>query len=267
MLELAAYGFLGIGFIGYAIAGVLFIVWFFQSYPRVGSARYNCANVGFWVDHWWMVHPLANFVIPKLVMNEVDRMSNPEAGDPPIEDKWRSLPRLESSDMWWALFVSRLPDHGNRIELAANRRCERRGLCDRSGHACLWIGSDRRFRHGGRQDGPNVGERLHEPQQATYRTPIVAESSRRARLIYRRRTLDPRLRLGRVPRTDGALPQLRQGRVVPDRAETPQHTQDRGVGPRFRHLTSAGCILRRSAAGAMAIDVVERIAGGFTRCA
>jgi len=39
------------------------------------------------------------------VMNEVDRMSNPEAGDPPIGDRWRSLPRLESSDTWWGLFL------------------------------------------------------------------------------------------------------------------------------------------------------------------
>ena len=38
-------------------------------------------------------------------MNEVDRMSDPEAGDPPIGDRWKALPRLESSDMWWALFV------------------------------------------------------------------------------------------------------------------------------------------------------------------
>lgn len=103
--ETAAFGFLGIGFIGYAITGVLFIVWFFQAYRAAASRG---ATFRTWASGWtiggWFV-PLANFVIPKLVMNEVDRMSDPEAGDPPIGDRWKALPRLESSDMWWALFV------------------------------------------------------------------------------------------------------------------------------------------------------------------
>jgi len=103
--ETLAFGFLGIGFIGYAITGVLFLVWFFKVYR---SAASRGATGRTWASGWtiggWFI-PLANFVIPKLVMNEVDRMSNPDAGDPPIGDRWKTLPRLESSDMWWALFV------------------------------------------------------------------------------------------------------------------------------------------------------------------
>jgi hypothetical protein len=103
--ETTAYGFLGIGFIGYAATGVLFIIWFFQAYRAAASRGVTRQT---WASGWtiggWFI-PFANFVIPKLVMNEVDRMSNPEAGDPPIADRWRSLPRLEASDMWWALFV------------------------------------------------------------------------------------------------------------------------------------------------------------------
>jgi hypothetical protein len=103
--ETTAYGFLGIGFLGYAVTGVLFIIWFFQAYRAAASRG---ATTPTWASGWaiggWFI-PLANFVIPKLVMNEVDRMSNPQAGDPPIGDRWRSLPRLEASDMWWALFV------------------------------------------------------------------------------------------------------------------------------------------------------------------
>ncbi|MGB5381962.1 MAG: DUF4328 domain-containing protein [Acidimicrobiia bacterium] len=103
--ETLAFGFLGIGFIGYAITGVLFAVWFFKAY-RAAASRGATGRT--WASGWtiggWFI-PLANFVIPKLVMNEVDRMSNPEAGDPPIEERWRPLPRLEASDMWWALFV------------------------------------------------------------------------------------------------------------------------------------------------------------------
>ena len=103
--ETLAFGFLGIGFIGYAITGVLFVVWFFKAY-RAAASRGATSRT--WASGWaiggWFI-PLANFAIPKLVMNEVDRMSNPEAGEPPIEDRWKPLPRLESSDMWWALFV------------------------------------------------------------------------------------------------------------------------------------------------------------------
>jgi hypothetical protein len=103
--EAIAFGFLGIGLIGYAITGVLFVVWFFKAYRAAtsrGATRRTWAS-GWTIGGWFI--PLANFVIPKLVMNEVDRMSNPETGDPPIEDRWKPLPRLESSDMWWALFV------------------------------------------------------------------------------------------------------------------------------------------------------------------
>ena len=76
--ETAAFGFLGIGFIGYAITGVLFVVWFFQTYRAAASrgATFRTWASGWTIGGWFI--PLANFVIPKLVMNEVDRMSNPE---------------------------------------------------------------------------------------------------------------------------------------------------------------------------------------------
>ena len=103
--EATAFGFLSIALIGYLVTAVIFITWFFQSY-RAAQSRGATART--WAAGWaiggWVI-PFANFVIPKLVMNEVDRMSNPEAGDPPIGDRWRPLPRLESSDTWWGLFL------------------------------------------------------------------------------------------------------------------------------------------------------------------
>ena len=103
--EATAFGFLSIAFIGYLVTAVIFITWFFQAY-RAAASRGATART--WAAGWaiggWAI-PLANFIIPKLVMNEVDRMSNPEAGDPPIGDRWRSLPRLEASDTWWGLFL------------------------------------------------------------------------------------------------------------------------------------------------------------------
>jgi len=103
--EATAFGFLSIALIGYLVTAVIFITWFFQAY-RAAQSRGATART--WAAGWaiggWVI-PFANFVIPKLVMNEVDRMSNPEAGGPPIGDRWRSLPRLESSDTWWGLFL------------------------------------------------------------------------------------------------------------------------------------------------------------------
>ncbi len=103
--EATAFGFLSIALIGYLVTAVIFITWFFQAY-RAAQSRGATART--WAAGWaiggWVI-PFANFVIPKLVMNEVDRMSNPEAGGPPIGDRWRSMPRLESSDTWWGLFL------------------------------------------------------------------------------------------------------------------------------------------------------------------
>ncbi len=103
--EATAFGFLSIALIGYLITAVILITWFFHAY-RAGASRGATGRT--WAAGWtiggWVI-PLANFVIPKLVMNEVDRMSNPDAGDPPIEDRWKPLPRLETSDTWWGLFL------------------------------------------------------------------------------------------------------------------------------------------------------------------
>ena len=103
--EATAFGFLSIAVIGYLVTAIIFITWFFQAYRAAASRG---AGGRTWAAGWaiggWVI-PFANFVIPKLVMNEVDRMSNPEAGDPPIDDRWKSLSRLEASDTWWGLFL------------------------------------------------------------------------------------------------------------------------------------------------------------------
>lgn len=103
--EATAFGFLSIALMGYLITAVIFITWFFHAY-RAGASRGATGRT--WAAGWtiggWVI-PLANFVIPKLTMNEVDRMSNPDAGDPPIGGGWKPLPRLEASDTWWGLFL------------------------------------------------------------------------------------------------------------------------------------------------------------------
>ena len=91
--------------LGMWITGILFIIWLYKAYR---SAESRGATGRRWGPGWaiggWFI-PLANLVIPKMVVNETDRMSNPEAGEPPIEDRWKRLPRMRSSDAWWLLLL------------------------------------------------------------------------------------------------------------------------------------------------------------------
>lgn len=180
--ETVAFGFLGIGLIGYAITGVLFIVWFFKAYRAAASRGVTRRT---WASGWtiggWFV-PLANFAIPKLVMNEVDRMSNPDAGDPPIEDRWKSLPRLESSDMWWALFVlgSLSTAIGSNWQTSIDATTATPATATVSGYATATVilacglvaiaGSG----IAGARMVRNIGERLHEPPSTFYGAPASA---------------------------------------------------------------------------------------------
>jgi Domain of unknown function (DUF4328) len=99
---------------GYAIlatwaTGILFIVWFFQAYKSAESrgAAGRSWGAGWTIGSWFI--PLADLVLPKLVMNEVDRMSNPLTGPAPIETYWKAMRRLGISDLWWLLLVIGVP--------------------------------------------------------------------------------------------------------------------------------------------------------------
>lgn len=95
-----------VALLGTWISGVLFIIWFFQAYQSAESrgASGRTWGAGWTVGSWFI--PFANLVIPKLVLNEVDRMSNPlAAGDVPIDDRWKRLPRMVSSDLWYVSWL------------------------------------------------------------------------------------------------------------------------------------------------------------------
>jgi hypothetical protein len=101
-----ALGALGFAFLALLVTAVLFMVWSFQAYLAAqsrGATRRQWAS-GWTIGAWFI--PFANLVIPKLVMNEMDRMSNPAAGDPPIDDRWRPLGRMAISDFWWAAWIT-----------------------------------------------------------------------------------------------------------------------------------------------------------------
>ena len=90
-----------------AAAGVvLLIIWMFRSY-RLAEQRGPTGTT--WSAGWaiggWLI-PLAGIVIPKLVMNEIDRLSNPASGPDPIGDRWKGLPTQMLGHWWWALTIA-----------------------------------------------------------------------------------------------------------------------------------------------------------------
>jgi hypothetical protein len=89
--------------LGLIVTGVLFLTWFFQAYRAAmpGHERRRWGS-GWTIGAWFI--PFANFVIPKLVMNEIDRMSSADPGPDP--EAWMNEPRTPVSDLWWAAWVT-----------------------------------------------------------------------------------------------------------------------------------------------------------------
>lgn len=99
-------------FIALALAGLatlatagIFIAWSYQAYRAAASsgATENTWSPGWAIGAWFI--PLANLVMPRLVLGEMERMSHPAAGPPPIGDRWRGSPTDSIGRVWWVIFV------------------------------------------------------------------------------------------------------------------------------------------------------------------
>ncbi len=90
------------GLISLAVIGVT-AFWFRSAYI---SAESRGATRTSWSSGWavgsWFI-PMASYVIPKLVVNEIDRMSRSELVEP-IRDSWKGMSRSIVSDWWWGVF-------------------------------------------------------------------------------------------------------------------------------------------------------------------
>ena len=89
----------------YLVSGILMIVWTNQAY-KAAEARGAIGRR--WSSGWavgaWFI-PFANLVIPKLVINEIDRMAD-ERLEEPIGTAWQQSRRSPLSDWWWGLYVA-----------------------------------------------------------------------------------------------------------------------------------------------------------------
>ena len=91
-----------------AVLAVLFLVWMNHAYKAAASLG---ATGQRWSPPWavggWFL-PLANLVIPKLVMNEIDRMSSPVNGRAPIDQRWVAAPLHTIGRWWWGALIAGL---------------------------------------------------------------------------------------------------------------------------------------------------------------
>lgn len=84
------------------VTGILAVIWWYQAY-RVVEASGTTGRK--WSSGWavggWFI-PFANLIIPKLVLNEVERvLTATEEG----ATEWRHRRISATTNWWWALFV------------------------------------------------------------------------------------------------------------------------------------------------------------------
>jgi hypothetical protein len=86
-----------------AVVAVLVIMWWYQAYRAIEAAP---ALGRSWSPGWaiggWFI-PVASLVIPKLVLNEIDRVSSAAEEGDAVE--WRGRRTLGMTNWWWALWV------------------------------------------------------------------------------------------------------------------------------------------------------------------
>jgi hypothetical protein len=87
-------------------ASILLIVWLYQAYRSVeGRGATGTRWSRGWALGAWVI-PFANFVLPKLVVNEVDRLSHPDVGADPIGTRWKPIGVMMVGHWWWALTIA-----------------------------------------------------------------------------------------------------------------------------------------------------------------
>lgn len=102
--EQASEGLLGVFSLVALVVAVLTIIWWYQAYQTVED-RAPLLEGRSWSAGWaiggWFI-PIANLIIPKLVLNEIDRASSSlDVGLP----TWKEHRLAPASNWWWASWV------------------------------------------------------------------------------------------------------------------------------------------------------------------
>jgi hypothetical protein len=90
------------------VTGAVVLVWTFQT-SRAFDARGASGRRwrGAWTIGAWFI-PFASFVLPKLVYNELEKISQVPFTGADIGTRWKEEQRSTLSDLWWLLWVAGL---------------------------------------------------------------------------------------------------------------------------------------------------------------
>ena len=95
----------GLALVLLIVTGVLVITWTYSSSKSL-DARGPIGRRwrGPWTIGSWLI-PFANLVLPKLVFNEIEKISQVPYGEVPVGEEWREYPRFQLGDLWWLLWI------------------------------------------------------------------------------------------------------------------------------------------------------------------
>jgi Domain of unknown function (DUF4328) len=104
--EIAFSGWAGFGLVAFVVAAVLLLRWVWSA-SKVLDARGATGRRwrGGWTIGVWFI-PFANYILPKLMFNELEKGLQVAYRSEPIGDEWTSATRTELADLWWLLWVS-----------------------------------------------------------------------------------------------------------------------------------------------------------------
>jgi hypothetical protein len=101
----AINGLIGFAWLGGLVVFILIIIWTYQAHQATqrlyrGPRKWSSG----WTIGGWFI-PVANALIPKLVLNEIERIAlTPRVAGVPSED-WRRRPTLAGGWIWWVAYV------------------------------------------------------------------------------------------------------------------------------------------------------------------
>lgn len=104
--EVAYGGWLALGIVAFAVTGILVIIWTWCAsavFDRRGATDRRWRRG--WTIGAWII-PIANLVLPKLVFNELERISRTPWGGDDVGSDWAEAERSPLGDLWWGLWVA-----------------------------------------------------------------------------------------------------------------------------------------------------------------
>jgi hypothetical protein len=94
-----------IQYLALATAGILLVVFLYRTSKALAARGPDAMTWGKgWTIGGWFI-PLANLLIPRLVIAELERIAQVPFGGVPIGASWKQAQRSVVTDVWWLMWV------------------------------------------------------------------------------------------------------------------------------------------------------------------